>query len=220
MLNQVDIYTESPGDGVADVPFAHAYPELFEHKSGQVTPLYRAGVAKEPLCHPEFLPLRPLPFGGRHTFEPPVDVEEFEFLDEERGLFFLCQEFLDRKPHVACSVDRLNNGLALHPCNVGHGVVEEVWTHAEFSGAPVGEDPAHDEPDEDGEVGLVKPGEDGGDLFDHLQASGDSFKVFADAGELQKLHTHIPSVVTFPVGRINPSVRFCMIDVVVIPKPY
>ncbi|KAF5030610.1 hypothetical protein DSECCO2_636380 [anaerobic digester metagenome] len=205
MLDQADVKLERLRDGVADVPFPHPDPELLEHQPREVSPLERPGVPEEALRHAEFLPLRPLSFGGRHPLEFPVDVEEVEFLDEERCLLLPCKEPLDGETHVPGRVDRLADGLPLRPDDVGHGVVEKVRAHAEFFGAPVGKDPAHDEPDEDGELLVVEPGKNGGDLLDHIEAPGGPFKVLADLSELQKLHTH-NLLKYFPAGSINPSV--------------
>ncbi|OQC68697.1 MAG: hypothetical protein BWX50_01168 [Euryarchaeota archaeon ADurb.Bin009] len=198
MLDQADVEGKRPRDGVADVPLAHPYPELFEHQPREVPPFKRAGVPEEALRDTELLLLRPLPSRRRHPPEFAVDVDEVEFLYEERRLLFSREEILDGKAGVAGGVDRLADGLPLSPDDVGHRVVEEVGAYAEFFGAPVGKDPAHDEPDEDGEFVVAESGEDAGDLLDHIQAPRNPLEALADAGELQKLHTHLLKY--FPAG--------------------
>ncbi len=190
MLDQADINLERPRDGIADVPLPYAYPEFLEHQPREVSPFKRAGVAEEPLRHPELLPLGPLPSGGRHPLEVPIHLDEVHLLNKERRLLFVCKEPLDGKARIAGCVDRLANRLPLCADDVGHGIVEEVWAYAEFLRAPVGKDSAPDEADKDGEFFVVEPGQDRGDLLDQIQASGDPFQVLADTGELQKLHTH------------------------------
>ena len=175
-------------DGVPDVPLADADPQLTHHQACQVPALTGLRVGQEHPDRARLPPLGPLPLLPGNLPELAVHVGQGEGLGKEGGLCLPCQELLRRLSRVARPVHRLHHRLLPDPGHGGDGLVEEVGPDAQLQRRPVREDPAHDEPDKEGELRVIQRGEDAGNDIDHLQPSADPLQPVADQGEVFELH--------------------------------
>ncbi len=74
------------------------------------------------------------------------------------------------------------------PGDIGDRLVEEGGADPELEGGPVGEDPSHDEPYEDGEIPVVEPWQLVCEEVDHLEPPRYRLEPFADLRELAEEH--------------------------------